>query len=71
MPTAITQSYSHRPTGESPVYYRSSCSVSVSVEDLGEGTHSFQGYIYPGVTGGKSLVMPIKPEKTVTVGRST
>ena len=69
VPTASTQSYSHKPTGESPVYYRSECSVSVPVEDLGEGTHSFQGYIYPNVTGGKSLVVPIKPEKTVIVGR--
>ena len=61
--------YNHKQTGESPVYYRSECSVSVPVEDLGEGTHSFQGYIYPDVSGGKSLVGPIKPEKTVIVGR--
>ena len=29
--------YSHPETGETPVYYRSQCSVSVSVQELGEG----------------------------------
>ena len=70
VPIATTPTYSHTPTGETPVYYRSECSVSVPVEDLGEGTHSFQGYIYPDVTGGKTLVGPMTPSKTVTVGRS-
>ena len=53
--------------GVSPVYYSSSCSVSVSVSELGEGTHSFQGYIYPDVTGGGTLVNAIEPSKTVTL----
>ena len=53
--------------GVSPVYYSSSCSVSVSVSELGEGTHSFQGYIYPEVTGGGTLVNVIEASKTVTL----
>ena len=56
--------------GVSPVYYSSSCSVSVSVSELGEGTHSFLGFIYPGVTGGETLVNVIEPSKTVTLGES-
>ncbi|GFR96541.1 collagen alpha-5(VI) chain [Elysia marginata] len=62
-----TPNYSHTETDESPVYYRSQCSVSVSVEELGEGTHSFQGYIYPDVTGGESLVNVTAPNATVTL----
>ncbi|GFR88294.1 hypothetical protein ElyMa_002513800 [Elysia marginata] len=62
--------YSHSTipvTATTPVYYISQCSVTVPVQDLGEGTHSFQGYIYPGVTGGKNNVYGITLDKTVTL----
>ena len=62
--------YSHTETGETPVYYRSQCSVSVSVQELGEGTHSFTGYIYPDVTGGSTKVTGTQADKTVTLGKS-
>ena len=52
------------------VYYTSRYSVSVSVSELGEGTHSFQGYIYPDVTGGRTFVNVIEPSKTVTLCES-
>ena len=57
-PVAIsaTPSYYHTPTGESPVYYRSQCSLNIPVEDVGIFTHSLQAYIYPDVTGGEALV---------------
>ncbi|GFR98882.1 hemicentin-2 [Elysia marginata] len=45
-----TVAYSHTETGESPVYYRSQCSVSLSVEELGEGTSNFRVWISPNVT---------------------
>ena len=66
---SITQSpdYDYYSVRVSPVYWGSSCSVSVSVSELGEGTHSFQGYIYPNVTGGENLVDSIEPSKTVTL----
>ncbi|GFR72862.1 hypothetical protein ElyMa_005717100 [Elysia marginata] len=54
-------------TATTPVYYRSQCTVSVSVKKLGEGTHSFQGYIYPDVTGGENLVRGSPTHKTVTL----
>ena len=59
--------YDQTETGDSLVYYSSRCSVSVAVEDLGEGTHSFQGYIYPDVTGGEDLVDAITPNTTVNL----
>ena len=62
--------YSHPPTCETPVYYRSQCSISVSVQKLGEGTHSFTGYIYPGVTGDLSKVIGTPVDKTVTLNNS-
>ena len=62
--------YNHPQTGVSPVYYSSRCSVSVSVSELGEGTHSFQGYIYPDVSGGQNLVNAIEPTKTVSLCES-
>ncbi|KAK3737787.1 hypothetical protein RRG08_061709 [Elysia crispata] len=62
--------YSHTETGETPVYYRSQCSVSVSVQELGEGTHSFTGYIYPGVTGDPAKVTGTPADKTVTLSFS-
>ena len=62
--------YSHTPTGDTPVYYRSQCSVSVPVQELGEGTHSFTGYIYPGVTGRSSGVNGIPADKTVNLSKS-
>ncbi|GFS19596.1 collagen alpha-5(VI) chain [Elysia marginata] len=68
-PVKITKrpDYSNTETGGTPVYYRSQCSVRLSVEELGEGTHSFLGYIYPDVTGGESLVDGITPGKTVAL----
>ena len=70
-PVEITNPvYSHTETGETPVYYRSQCSVSVSVQELGEGTHSFTGYIYPGVTGGSTKVTGTGADKTVTLSKS-
>ncbi|RUS68550.1 hypothetical protein EGW08_023688, partial [Elysia chlorotica] len=59
--------YSHREISGTPVYYRSECSVTVEVKDLGEGTHSFTGYIYPNVTGGDTLVGGSDGDKTVTL----
>ncbi|RUS68978.1 hypothetical protein EGW08_023261, partial [Elysia chlorotica] len=59
--------YSNPETSGTPVYYRSECSVTVEVKDLGEGTHSFTGYIYPGVTGGHTLVGGSDGDKTVTL----
>ncbi|GFR87313.1 hypothetical protein ElyMa_002490500, partial [Elysia marginata] len=62
--------YSHTTipaTATIPVYYRSQCSVNVSVQELGEGTHSFLGFIYPDVTGGKNNVYGITLDKTVTL----
>ena len=69
---SINQSpdYNHPQTGGSPVYYSSRCSVSVSVSELGEGTHSFMGKIYPGVRGGQNLVNAIEPTKTVSLCES-
>ncbi|KAK3771760.1 hypothetical protein RRG08_057102 [Elysia crispata] len=62
--------YIHTPTGETPFYYRSQCSVTVSVQELGEGTHSFTGYIYPGVTGDPAKVTGTRADKTVTLSFS-
>ena len=62
--------YSHTETGGTPVYYRSQCSVSVSVQELGEGTHSFTGYIYPSVTGDPAKVTGTPADKTVTLSES-
>ncbi|GFR71094.1 hypothetical protein ElyMa_000344100 [Elysia marginata] len=65
-----TPVYSHitiPATASTPVYYKSRCSVSVSVQELGEGTHSFLGYIYPDVTGGSSMVNGSSTDKTVTL----
>ncbi|RUS74361.1 hypothetical protein EGW08_017884, partial [Elysia chlorotica] len=59
--------YSHPEISGTPVYYRSECSVTVEVKDLGEGTHRFTGYIYPGVTGGYTLVGGSDGDKTVTL----
>ncbi|GFR77524.1 hypothetical protein ElyMa_005827100 [Elysia marginata] len=62
--------YSHTTipaTVTTPVYYRSQCSTNMSVEELGEGTHSFLGYIYPDVTHGELLAKRITPDKTVTL----
>ncbi|GFR69415.1 hypothetical protein ElyMa_000300600 [Elysia marginata] len=59
--------YSHKALGSNPVYYSSQCSVSMPVQELGEGTHSFLGYIYPDVTGGLGMVNGIEPNKTVTL----
>ena len=70
MPVKTTPTYSHTPTGESPVYYRSECSVRVTLAELGEGTHTFQGYIYPDVTGGKTLVNATTIARDITIGRS-
>ena len=61
--------YSHTETGETPVYYRSQCSVSVSVQELREGTHSFTGYIYPDVTGRSTKVTGIWADKTVILSK--
>ncbi|KAK3798993.1 hypothetical protein RRG08_050229 [Elysia crispata] len=68
-PVGITESpdYTHTETGGTPVYYRSQCSVSVPVADLGEGTHRFQAYIYPNVTGGKKLVEAVTLNATVNL----
>ena len=62
--------YSHTETGETPVYHRSQCSVTVPVQELGEGTHSFTGYIYPGVTGDPAKVTGTRADKTVTLSKS-
>ena len=62
--------YSHTETGGTPVYYRSQCSVSVSVQELGEGTYSFTGYIYPDVTGGSTKVTGTPADKTVMLSKS-
>ena len=68
-PVRITESpdYNHTETGGTPAYYRSQCSVSVPVADLGEGTHRFQAQIYPDVTGGESLVDALTPSETVNL----
>ena len=44
--------------------------MSVSVSELGEGTHSFQGYIYPDVTEGENLVNGSESSKSVTLCES-
>ena len=62
--------YSHPEAGDTTVYYRSQCSVSVSVQELGEGTHSFTGYIYPDVTGDPAKVTGTPADKTVTLSES-
>ncbi|GFS13286.1 hypothetical protein ElyMa_001393000, partial [Elysia marginata] len=54
-------------TATTPVYYSSQCSVIVPVEELGEGTHSFLGYIYPDVIGGEYMVYGSTTDKTVTL----
>ncbi|GFO27303.1 hypothetical protein PoB_005380800 [Plakobranchus ocellatus] len=48
-----------------PTYYRSECSVDVSVAELGEGTHSFSTFIYPDVTDGIGLVAATTASTTV------
>ena len=57
-------------TGATPVYHRSQCLVTVPVKELGEGTHSFTGYIYPDMTGGSSKVTATLADKTVTLSKS-
>ncbi|KAK3803254.1 hypothetical protein RRG08_049638 [Elysia crispata] len=57
--------YNHTETGEALVYYRSQREFSVPVKQLGEGTHRFQAYIYPNVTGWESRVSSIPLDKTV------
>ena len=70
-PVEITNPvYSHTETGDTPVYYMSQCSVSVSVQELGKGTHSFTGYIYPGVRGDPAKVTGTRADKTVTLSKS-
>ncbi|GFR79786.1 hypothetical protein ElyMa_000563700 [Elysia marginata] len=54
-------------TASTPVYYSSQCSVTVPVQNLGEGTHSFIGYIYPDMTGVKNMVNGSPTDKTVTL----
>ena len=71
VPLTAQPSYSHAATGESPVHYSSGCSVIVPVGDLGEGTLRFRGFIYPDVTGGKSLVNATGIAESLTLGRST
>ena len=48
-------------------YSQNECSVTVPVKELGEGTHSFRGYIYHDVTDVGNLVAGIIPELTVTL----
>ena len=57
--------YNHTETGEALVYYRSQREFSLPVKQLGEGTHRFQAYIYPNVTGWESRVSSIPLDKTV------
>ncbi|GFR99202.1 hypothetical protein ElyMa_001038200 [Elysia marginata] len=65
---AKSPDYSHKETAKDPVYYSSACLVTVPKKELGEGTHSFSGYIYPDVTGGENLVNGITLNKNVTLG---
>ena len=65
-----TPSYSHIPTGDIPVSYKTQCSLSIPPTELGFGTHSFQAYIYPDIPGGESLVDATTPNQTVTFSKS-
>ena len=61
---------SHPETGETPVYYMSQYSVTVSVQELWEGIHSFTGYIYPGVTGDPAKVNDTPNDKDFGLSKS-
>ena len=41
-----------------------------SFQELGEGTHSFTGYIYSGVTGDPAKMTGTRAKKTVTLSES-
>ncbi|GFO27332.1 neural cell adhesion molecule 1 [Plakobranchus ocellatus] len=62
-----TPTYNHTKHTGKTVYYRSECSVDVSVAELGEGTHSFRVFIYPDVTNGRNLVTATTASTTVSL----
>ena len=64
VPITAQPSYSHSSAGGSQ------CSVSVAVDELGMGIHSFQGYIYPNVVDGKNLVNVTVAAETFDLGKS-
>ncbi|KAK3780684.1 hypothetical protein RRG08_015474 [Elysia crispata] len=70
-PVIITTSYDtkHIPTSEEPVYFKSRCSVTVSAEQLGEGRHTFNGYMYPDIPDGKTLANYLVIEESVNIKR--
>ena len=65
----ISVSESSSPDGAN--YYGVTCSVDVSVVDLGIGTHSFQGYIYPDIASGENLVSGITASDIVELSKDT
>ena len=69
VPITTQPSYSHSPTGETPVHYVSQCSVSVAADELGVGINSFQAYIYPDVINGKNVVSATVAAETVDIGK--
>ncbi|GFO32209.1 hypothetical protein PoB_005871400 [Plakobranchus ocellatus] len=64
-----TPTYNPTELTGTPVYYRSECSIDVTVAELGEGTHNFRAFIYPDVTDGKDLVAATTVSTTVTLSK--
>lgn len=56
--------YSNTTTGESPVSYRFQCAVAVPVQQLGEGTHTFQVSFSEGNT---SHVIRVAADRNITL----
>lgn len=65
---AARPGYTHTPDNVTSVnYFRSECYVSVSVQNLGEGSHSFLAYIYPDVYDGMGVATRVMAQTSVTL----
>ncbi|GFR77109.1 hypothetical protein ElyMa_003960100, partial [Elysia marginata] len=51
--------YNHTRISSSPVYFRSQCSMKISVAESSNTPYIFLGYIYPGVRRGGNLVKAV------------
>ncbi|CAL1532930.1 unnamed protein product [Lymnaea stagnalis] len=47
----LVVNYQHTNVTEKPVYYRSSCSIALSISNIRNGTHDVTVTMYPNITG--------------------
>ena len=62
-------SYSHE-DWNSEYRYKTGCVTSELVADLGEGDHTFEVFVYPNVTDGKTLVNATAPLAIISLCKS-